>query len=579
MRCVENRKTIWFQGVLVFAITAIVFFPVVRGEFLNWDDNVLFLENFHFRGFSVDHLKWMSTTFFYGHWQPVSWFSYALDYELWGMNPHGWHLANWLLHATNGVLVFFLCLQFVKHPASGSGCRAAGLAALFYALHPLRVEPVAWLATRGYLLSGTFCLLTVLFYLNAARRKRYPYAALFFFTLAALTKGICMMLPFVLLLLDWNPLRRIRSIRKAVVCGVEKIPFFMLSLLTGITAFFAKQTAGGMADVERYGLGERVVQAVYGAWFYVFQSVSPRQLSPLYSKPPDLAGMIFSFLLTGFFAALLFVFRKKKRTVGMVAAASVLLIVPMLGITQSGSQLFADRFTYLAAVPFSVLIVLFLVRMYYFRRLIFVSGSVLLVLFGIQSTTWCCSWQESLSLWECALAADQDNPVAYNNAGLALKQHGQYERALDYFNSAVRLNPGYVQAWHNRSVVLAILGDRGAAFRGWKIALSLPSVSTCDRLKILWVRGWVYEQNNQLDKALEDYSTVIKEKRVSADERAGWLLLRAKLYRREGLFERARSDVKRVLTLSDLSGARHQEVHDLLKSISESESIQKKPAE
>ena len=470
-RMKESKQSI-LGSLTVFFITAAVFVPVLWGEFLNWDDNVLFLENPFFRGFSADSWCWMCSTFFYGHWQPVSWVSYAGDYVLWDMNPHGWHVANWLLHAINGALVFLLCLQFLRKPLERSSFVAAGLAALFYAVHPLRVEPAAWLATRGYLLGGAFCLLTMLFYLRDVRRDRYPLAALFFFTLAALTKGICMMLPPILLLLDWFPLGRVRSLRDAFLCGVQKIPFFLLSLLTGGMAFLAKQNAGGMAGVSHYGLDDRLVQSVFGVWFYVFKSISPQQLSPLYFKSPALFGMVVSFVLTGLVGVLLFVCRRRVKPVLVSVGASLLLIFPMIGITQSGSQLFADRFTYLAAIPFSVLMAVLLAQRFRFRRLVLLSVAAVVFFFGIQSVVWCQTWQSSLTLWECALAVDSSNPQAYNSAGLALKQKGQYQRALTYFAKAILLNPGYVEAWHNRSLVLAITGETDAALAGWERVLS-----------------------------------------------------------------------------------------------------------
>lgn len=563
----KSNKMIFLGALLVFVVTAIVFLPILWGEFLNWDDNVLFLENYAFRGVSAENLQWMCTTFFYGHWQPVSWFSYALDYLLWGMNPHGWHIANWFLHAVNGVLVFLLCIRALGRPTGRAELLAAVLAALFYAVHPLRVETVGWLSTRGYLLGGMFCLLTVLFYVKDTVRGRYPFLALLFFALAALTKGICMMVPPVLLLIDWMLLGRITSVKKAVNCGGEKVPFFLLSILTGVMAFLAKRYDGGMAGIDHYGMGERIVQSVYGMWFYVFKSISPQQLSPLYYKRPDLFGMVLSFVMTAFVSVLLFVFRRRLRSALAAIAASLVLIFPMIGITQSGAQMFADRFTYLAAVPFSVLIASFLSRVVRFRRLAVASFAAVLFLFGIQSTVWCKSWKNSLALWECALAVDQSNPQAYNSAGIALKQKGQYERAIRYFCKAIQLNPGYVQAWHNRSISLAITGDYERALEGWEIALSLPNVSHHDFVRMLWVRGWVLEEIGDVGHALADYTKVIEDARVMPDLRAGVLLLRAGLYLKSDDLDSAQKDAEKILSLPDPFGRRHAEAVELMREI------------
>jgi hypothetical protein len=348
------RHAKWINGLGLFLAGFVIFFPVLQGEFLGWDDTGLFVENPYFRGLSPKHWQWMCTTFLYGHWQPLTWLSCAMDYKLWGLNPFGWHLTNLLIHAVNAVLVYLLCLAFLQRrqsekktlpaltgtpptegifrgedtfssegsslhgrggrngmtgredfllespplegcPEGGAGYYAASaLAALFWAVHPLRVEAVAWLATRGYLLCTTFCLLTVLFYVwrghpclrIRAGRDACPamyLAALLCFTLATFTKGIGMMLPLVLLLIDGLKCRTgilpVQTGWKPVLRSVaQKIPFFALSVLTGITAFLAKKHNGGMAPVEIYGPVQRIGQAVYGLWFYLLKTVSPQNL-------------------------------------------------------------------------------------------------------------------------------------------------------------------------------------------------------------------------------------------------------------------------------------------------------------
>lgn len=548
-------------------LTAVVFLPILRGEFLNWDDNVLFIENPYFRGLSPTHWQWMCTTFFYGHWQPLSWLSYALDYTVWGMGPNGWHVTNWLLHICNAVLVYFLCLLFARKTGNGAAVSACAVGALFYAIHPLRVEPVAWLATRGYLLGTAWCILTCLLYFRAVSRRRYPLGALLCFTLATLTKGTGMMLPPVLLLIDWIPLGRITSIRKAFFCAVEKIPFFLLSLLAGGMAFWSKSTSGGMAAVEVYGVTERIGQAIYSIWFYLWKTVSPLTLSPLYYKQPPVWALTLVFVLTAGAGVMFFVFRRRLRPAIVAAGASLLLIFPMLGITQSGSQLFADRFTYLAAVPFAVLMAAGLAGLTAFRRITMSVLFVLLFLLGIQSAVWSVSWQDSLTLWSSAVAVDPDNPQAQNSVGLAFKQQECYEKALEHFVAACRLNPGYIQAWHNRSVVLAIMGRYEEALSGWRITLTLPGLSQRKKTKIQWVRGWVLEQSGDLEAAEQDYSAVVAGAGDDPVLRAGALQLRARLYVRMEQKEKALEDLQDILYLPDPFGTSWRQACELIRGI------------
>jgi tetratricopeptide (TPR) repeat protein len=446
------------------------------------------------------------------------------------------------------------------------------LAALFWAIHPLRVEAVVWLATRGYLLCTAFCLLTVLFYLRAAEQKRYPFAALLCFALATVTKGIGMMLPPVLLLIDWHGEWSKEYGEKAGLFRgywgkklVQKVPFFVLSLVTGVTAFLAKKYNGGMAAIEQYGLFDRLGQAVYGIWFYLLKTVSPTRLSPLYYKRPEEGAVMVALMLTGLAVVFLLLFRRKLRPMIGTFGAFLLLIFPMLGITQSGSQLFADRFTYLSAIPFSILLAAGLVRLTVCRRIIFGALAVFLMLFSVQAFMFSRLWNDNLSLWLHALTQDADNPQAYNSAGLALKEYQQYNRALEYFDRAIQLNPGYIFAWHNRAVVLAILGRNDEAFRSWRIALAIPGLATENRMKILLIRGWVFSQTGHPSAAERDYAAVIDiHSGATPEQRAKALQWLAALYSETGNDEQAKVDWKAVLQQPDPFGTGQSEAQAAL---------------
>lgn len=528
-------------GVAIVALTVVIIFvPVLQGEFLHWDDDALFVQNSYYRGLGLAQWQWMCTTFLLGHWQPLSWLSCTLDYAVWGMNPHGWHATNLLLHTGNAVLVYLLCLAFFKERKM-SHYTVAVLAALFYAVHPLRVEAVAWLATRGYLLCGTFCLLTVLFYLRAVDRKRYPFAALLCFTLATAAKGIGMMLPLILLLIDWRPLRRITSVRTALMCGISKTPFLLLSLLAGVMAFQAKKTNGGMSSIEHYGIIERFGQAIYGIWFYLFKTVSPLNLSPLYYKRPEAGAIMVALLLTAVTMVLVFFLRTKIRPVLVAAGSFMLLIFPMIGFTQSGSQLFADRFTYLAAVPFSVLLASGLSQLRVLRRLICGAAIVLLIFFCMQTAVWAASWSHNLALWSNAVSVDKNNARAYSSSGWAFIDCKQYEKALECFERAIQLEPECAYL-HDRSLLLMMMGRYDEALKGWESALSSPGMSGEVRAKILLIRGWVFEQIGNVKSAESDYSAVADDDESDPHQRMGALQLRAALYARTGRKETSQTD-------------------------------------
>lgn len=550
MNQTETMKTVWRQALLAGLLVLAVYLPAVQGDFLSWDDHRLYVENTAYQGLGLNSLQWMGTTFLLGHWQPLTWLSCSLDHALWGMNPAGWHMTNVLLHTLNTVLLYVLCLRCLRKREDSV---AALLAALFYALHPLRVEAVAWLATRGYLLCTAFCLMTVLFYLRDTTRGRYPLAALFCFALAALSKGIGMMLPPVLLVMDWGLLRRIRSLRDALVCIAEKIPFFAVSLFTGVMAFTAKRIDGGMVPMEAYGIFQRIGQAVQGFWFYLFKTVAPFNLSPLYYQEVQPHTVAIAFGLSAVAATVLFLYRRQLRAVICTLAAFALLIFPMLGITQSGQQTAADRFTYLAALPFSVLIAGGLVRIRERVRNPLERVMVaVLILFGVQSATWSGCWTSDLALWYRAISVDDQSGHAHNSAGAALFAEGHYALAEQQFEKALKLRPWDALARHNKALCLALQENWQGAFRQWRIAEVLAQSSRKGILpKIYLYRGWAYEQAGELKSAEEQYTWVVETPEMDALNRARGYYARAGLLIETGREDEARSDLKAVIELVD----------------------------
>jgi hypothetical protein len=583
-----SKHFLW--PLLIAGLVALSFLPVLHGEFLNWDDHALYVENPYYTGLTHQHWAWMCTSFRYGHWQPLTWLSCALDYKVWELNASGWHLTNLLIHAGNAVLVYLLCLAFMKKPERRYG--AAILAALFWAVHPLRVEAVAWLATRGYLLCTTFCLLTVLFYLRSIGQKRYPLTALLFFTLATFTKGIGMMLPLVLLLMDWhrawgvkrgawseghgargmghggggipNNRQRITNNWKLLA---EKFPFFALSLVTGLTAFLAKRADGGMVPVEIYGPVQRVGQAIYGIWFYLLKTVSPQKLSPLYEKHPELWQVLVALILSTAALIFFFLFRKRLFAVIGTCGAFLLLIFPMLGITQSGSQMFADRFTYLAAIPFSILLAAGLARLKPLRRTVYSALAALLLIFVIQSAAYSHVWKNGLALWSYAIGVDGSQSGAQNNLAIVLIGLNEYDKALACLDQALAMRPEYADALNNRALIKVNLGEYKEAVSDLNIALSQGLMRMNDRAKMRIIRGLALEELYDNTGAMADYSAVIDTDNADPGTRIKALQARARLYLVAGYTVGLKKDMESILTLPDPSGNFHHRAEAVLKTL------------
>jgi len=253
----------WIAHLAVPALLAlasfVVFLPALGAGFVNWDDDQNFLDNPNYRGLGAAQLRWMFTTFLMGHYIPLTWMTLGLDYVIWGMNPAGYHLTNLLLHSANAVLFYFMALRLLRAGVPGGQADGSwaltlgsGFATLLFAVHPLRVQSVAWITERRDVLSGLFYLAAVVAYLRycdgavqeGSRTRKWYWASLGLFALALLSKAMTVTLPVVLLVLDAYPLRRLGGVggrwpwaSSRVV--TEKLPFFLLSLAAGVTALVA----------------------------------------------------------------------------------------------------------------------------------------------------------------------------------------------------------------------------------------------------------------------------------------------------------------------------------------------------
>src|SRR5438094_771764 len=287
-------------ALFVAIVTLAVFFPATRNEFVAWDDYELLVNNPRYRGLGWEQLRWMFSTFYMGHYQPLSWVTFGLDYLLWGMDPFGYHLTSVLLHTANAVLFFFVALRLLSLTIP-PGLRdlalkaAAAVAALFFAVHPLRVESVAWVTERRDVLSGVFFLLTILGYLAAGdapsrrRRRVLLVASLAAYVLAVGSKSIVMGLPLILIVLDVYPLRRLSltvdGLRRGRAVLMEKVPFFFVGVSAAAVSYYVVKTHTYLTSFETFPWSGRVAMIFYTLWFYMSRTIVPAGLSPLYELP------------------------------------------------------------------------------------------------------------------------------------------------------------------------------------------------------------------------------------------------------------------------------------------------------
>jgi tetratricopeptide (TPR) repeat protein len=489
------RWLLWLLPALIALVTLAAFEPTLHNQFVTgWDDNRNLLDNPHYRGLGGPQLHWMFTAFHVGHYMPLTWMTLGLDYVIWGMQPAGYHLTSLLLHAASAVLLYFVAarllaaaLPAVAQQSPTALALSAAAAALVFALHPLRVESVAWATERRDVLSGFFYLSATLTYLafcqREARRWGWYATSLALFACALLSKSIAVSLPVVLLILDAYPLRRVGasagwSSSRAWRVYFEKLPFFVLAGAMSAVAFQALFQIRNMAPLSQIGLGERLAISAYSLGFYLWKTLAPVQLSPLY----ELTGVInpwaptylLSYLVVGAITALAISLR--RRVPGLAAAwlAYIVILLPVLGIFQNGPQISADRYTYLACVGWALLAAGGLLT-WWRRAPLVAAGLVAGILLALGTLTWnqVPVWHEPETLWRHAIAVGPRSPVARNNLGVALASRKKLAEAIIQYQEAARLKPNYAEAHYNWGVTLADQGKLAEAISHYQEALRL----------------------------------------------------------------------------------------------------------
>ncbi len=474
----------WWLPLLVGLLATVPFWSALDHEFV-WDDQLNIVENPHIHQLDAASLKWMLTETYGGHYHPLTWFTLALNYHFSGPEPAAFIATNIVLHGLVAALLFCLIQHllaglFAHRDRTVHGWTLAA-AVLFWALHPLRVESVVWATERRNLLAGFFLLLALLSYLKFAggdRGKRRWFAICLLATsLSLLAKAWAITLPVILLLLDFYPLKR----KLRVGLFLEKLPFFLLSIVFGMGALMAQSTEA-MATLASHGIAERAAQLAYNLAFLPVKTIVPTGLSPLYLLQSDFGlghpGVLFSIaavtLITG--AAIYLAYRCKcpGPLVGWLIAIIVLL--PVAGIAQSGSQITADRYTYLAAMPFSLLLagaLHLLAQRYSLLLRLLLPMFLILLLSAVATFRQTTIWQDAHSLWSHAIAQDSTNYVAYYNRGIAAEAGKDPQSSYDNFTRALALNPNYAAAYNNRGRLLLNSNRPAAALTDFRQAVSL----------------------------------------------------------------------------------------------------------
>jgi protein O-mannosyl-transferase len=505
----------------IFAITFATFLPGLSGEFLNWDDDVNFLVNPNFRGLGWSNVRWMFTTTHEGHWIPLTWLTLGLNYALGGMDPRGYHLVSLVFHAASAVLFYFAARRLIGAalPAAGPAALSwgAALAALLFAVHPLRVESVVWITERRDVQSVFFYLLAVLGYLRAVEKGRDGRLAPLWRGLsvaalvgAVMSKSSTIMLPAALLLIDVYPLRRTSVGWRRLI--VEKLPYFVVAAADVIVALIAVRSAAKLTVLGAHSIAGRAAIVLYSFFYYPWKLVWPVELSPMYEMPPRIdpleprfvVATLMVVVITGALVAL-----RRRWPAGLSAwTYSALMILPLSGVVHAGFQLVQDRWSYLSGMGFVLVAGGGIAWLVDARARGHVSvmivrsvalGALAMVAF-LAAGAWDQSkvWHDSETLWRWGANMDPTCTVCWNNLGTALVGQKRYAEAEDAYRRIVSLRPMSAPIANNLATAIAGQGKPVEAEEMLRTALRLDPALTGAQLNL----GMYEAQTGRFDEAL-----------------------------------------------------------------------------
>ena len=461
----EGRTLPIYMMVGVLALVILTYYPVFSSQFINYDDPSYVTSNDHVKaGITADSFKWAFTTFYFYNWHPLTWVSHMLDVEFFGLDPVWHHLTNLLFHVVNTLLLFLL---FEK--MTGATWKSLCLAALF-ALHPLHVESVAWVADRKDVLSALFWFLTMLTYVQYARKPRtVTYVlCLVIFILGLMSKPMIITLPLVLLLIDYWPLRRIgepntdrgfanvfqsRALRYLLL---EKVPFFLLSAGSALITYLAQASGGA---VRSHGsVLANVSNAMLSYIEYILKTFWPNRLSVFYPNRSDNALVFWGLLSLAMLAFLSWLAVRSARDYRYLLVGwlwYLVTLVPVIGFVKVGDHAMADRYTYVPLIGLFVIIIwgvgALTERLHLDRRVMAAAIIAIVVTCSVLTNLQARRWHDSETLFRHALAVTKDNWVAHKNLAAALAQQGKLDEALSNYSESLRIWPeplAYVsQGW------------------------------------------------------------------------------------------------------------------------------------
>jgi tetratricopeptide (TPR) repeat protein len=503
----KNLQVLFYLGIIAI-VTAIIFSPSLDNGFItNWDDADYVVKNPDIRELNFHNIATIFSSTYVSNYQPLTMLSYMVDFQFFQLNPMAFHFTNVVWHIANCLLVFLLI-----YTLSGSNL-ASLIAALLFAIHPLRVESVAWVAERKDVMSAFFYFLSLLFYIRYLKLpgKSLYYLGIFSFLFSLLCKPMAVSLPIVLLLIYY--LKNGRPDKKAIM---NTIPFFAIAAVFSVITLFAQNVLAPVGtDTFSLSILNRLCIPFYGIVFYIVKTVIPFRLCSFYPFPGNAEYpfmIIISPLIVAGLMGLLYYFRSHSRKLLFGLLFYFFTLLPVLQIIPVGNAMVADRYSYIPGVGICFLVAsffLFVKDKFRTRKSLQMALSagmgLLIIIFCCLSFNRCSVWKDSLTLWN-DVVSKYSVDAAYYFRGLAYAEQGNYPMAISDYNQAIEKNHEYALALDARGTALFNVGQYDKALEDYSEAIRIIPKNAISYAN----RGTLYSQKGDFQKAIADYSEAIK---------------------------------------------------------------------
>jgi Flp pilus assembly protein TadD len=511
---------------ILSALILIAFLPILENGFVNWDDDKNLLDNPHFRGLGPEQVAWAFGTLWLGVYKPLAWLLYGVEYVAWDLHPRAYHRVSLVLHAVNALAVYGLTQVLLDrsrpdHSRLARRRRAlcAALAATLYAVHPLRVEVVAWASCQPYLPCTLIAILSVWCYIAGSGPERMREGRLAgawtLYLGALLFHPVAIGLPVLYLVLDVYPLRRV-SVHSPLRWRrllLEKVPFLVLGILFAALACVARGPS--LEAVEQAGPATSVTLGCYGYWFYLAKTAWPNELSAVYPWPSgkDWRSLPLALVLVATTATTVTAYVLRQRAPALLAVwlCYLILLVPNAGLVRVNDQIGADRYAYLSTIPWTILAAGWMDWLCRRSRrvAVMVALSVLIVASVLICSTrrQCRTWRDSESLWSHALShGAASSAVAHYNLGLVRQRQERLGAAAAHYAEADRLKPNDAETLNNLGVVLQRQGKLDTAITQYAKALRVKP----DYVNAHYNLGTAYSRQGRFEAAEVEYNEALR---------------------------------------------------------------------